>query len=238
MSGILPLTTTFTPPTSCLTDLMRATSVDQLGPSSNVAECFPSGFKFDGNFYYSPGLCPDSYTTATLSTNQLDSLVQTVAYCCPTGFSWTNSGMVLTTCQSLYDTAETSSRTLAIYSGTSFASAWHTDGPGYAIASVVQVRYQATDQSILTPQSHVATATITSTVTAQAAAEGLSTGAKAGIGIGVPIIVLLLIAIGVGITLLRQRRRQYVAASQDGRILSTEMKPIGEIDGAPVAELD
>jgi hypothetical protein len=74
---------------------------------------------------------------------------------------------------------------------------------GAALATLVEVRFQATDSSVLTP---VLATTVTATVTATVGANGLSTGAKAGIGVGVPVFVLLLCAVIVGILLLRRRR--------------------------------
>lgn len=152
-------------------------------------------------------------------------------------FSWTNDGLYLTTCVSHYGASETAARTVAEYSGTSSAGDFVAGGGGYAIASMVQVRYQATDQSILHPGS--VTATVTSTVTVKADAEGLSTGARVGLGVGVPIAVLLLIAIGVGMLLFRQRKHRYKAAPQENTVYNAEKTkdPGGEIDGAPVSEV-
>ncbi|KAF2674728.1 hypothetical protein BT63DRAFT_449721 [Microthyrium microscopicum] len=235
--GILPLTTTFTPPASCLTRLMNATPLsqnngaDELGPSPSATECYPTGYRFDTISYFSPGLCPQNYTTVSTGTNQIGSLTETVANCCPTnsGFSWVNNGLLLyTTCLSYYGTSATSYRSLAEFSGTTPAGTAIATGPGYAIASAIQVRFQATDKALLTPQ-----ATVTSTVTVTAAT-GLTTGAKVGIGIGVPIALLLLPILAGVILLLRQRSRQN---KQHGTAIDTEEQKVHrEMDGAPVAD--
>lgn len=147
-------------------------------------------------------------------------------------YQWkTNSG----SCQSDYDTKST--RIILHYMGATPTSTDVGANDGFATASIVQVRFQATDATAFSPSpspsssGHVtetATATVTTTAssTAARAAGGLSTGSKAGIGIGVLLAVLLLIAIGVGVVFFRRHER---ARSQESRAgtLSKAQSPGG-----------
>jgi len=79
---------------------------------------------------------------------------------------------------------------------------------GVACATSVQVRFQATDSSILSyGVTETVTRTAASTVTATLHAEGLNNGAKAGIGVGVGLGVLLLLAVALGLFFLNKRRK-------------------------------
>jgi len=205
-----PLTTTFTPPSSCLSLTFYdgpPYNEDRLGPSPSATECFPSNWKSDSTFFFSPGLCPYGYLTATTSLNLFATLTETVVDCCPSSFSWVPSAGVAYggRCEKAY-TDLASTRSNPEYSSTNLVSTATGTGPGYVVASLLQVRFQQTDLSILSPTDKGST-TVRETVTITAAAKGLSTGAKAGIGIGVPLAVLLLIAIGIGVLIMSKRKR-------------------------------
>jgi len=89
-----PLTTTFTPPASCLSEIYDignyvdyenfpyANGVLTLGPPG-ASQCYPYGWA--SSIYYSPGFCPQGYITVSASLNFLDSskTTETVATCCP-----------------------------------------------------------------------------------------------------------------------------------------------------------
>lgn len=145
-------------------------------------------------------------------------------------------GAGISTCLSYYNPSST--RTLDIFSVSSSSTVsrsigTYAGGGGFAIASVVQVRFQVTDLAVLSPFDK--TATITATVTATAKAEGLSTGAKSGIGVGVPIFILLLVAIGIGLLLLRRWKTRSNPGYQMDNVKELPLSQQREIDGMPVA---
>lgn len=98
-----PLTTTFTPPPNCFTDVSlfsgygypTAYSVglgvgNEFSACSNcwqwlglasASTCFPPSYSFSAIF--SPGVCPSGYYIACGSTNVLETVTETVATCCP-----------------------------------------------------------------------------------------------------------------------------------------------------------
>src|ERR1700735_992507 len=97
--SFLPLTTTFTPPSSCLGtnniwNIIYSPSFDyfvQGPPSTYRSDCLPSGYKVpssgDSDFtFYSPGICPSGYTSACPSTKTFGPSTVTVQICCPPGF--------------------------------------------------------------------------------------------------------------------------------------------------------
>lgn len=119
---------------------------------------------------------------------------------------------------SFYDAGIT--RRVVIWSRSSVVSTQTTTGTGFAGATAIQVRFQATDN--LTPAT---TVTVTATAPPSGSAEGLNTAAKVGLGVGIPIAVLLIMGIVVGMLVLRAKRsasRNEPVASQrysekDGR---------------------
>jgi hypothetical protein len=84
-SSAMPmLTTTFTPPSPCLsTYYFDAIGAAVLGPESGYASCFPSGWAQGSSNYFSPGICPSGYVTACSSFNTQASGLETVITCCP-----------------------------------------------------------------------------------------------------------------------------------------------------------
>ncbi|RAL03860.1 uncharacterized protein BO80DRAFT_442435 [Aspergillus ibericus CBS 121593] len=81
----LPLTTTFTPPSTCLHNEWLVSSSTKtwmnLGPA-HTAECLPSGWQISS--YYSPGLCPSGYQIAASGIVYDGTVTETAATCCPT----------------------------------------------------------------------------------------------------------------------------------------------------------
>ncbi|KAI1661030.1 hypothetical protein F4813DRAFT_272728 [Daldinia decipiens] len=77
-----PLTTTFSPPSSCLppspySDIAYGIEIYKVGTVSADDGCLPSNWVVNG--YYSPGVCPQSYTAVCeLSGNNVATTV-----CCP-----------------------------------------------------------------------------------------------------------------------------------------------------------
>jgi len=228
MTTPLPLTTLFDPPSSCFSSFFRVSAWDRLGPSPTATECFPSGWNGQPGYYFSPGICPNGYTTASVSTNTVETLSETVVQCCPSAYSWTSvySGAFAAStsvCFSWYnDGPATAAHTIADYSGTSLIQTTDirtmTRGIGEALATPVEVRYKAQDlysqsstlsssiSSSSSPSATSAAAATTSAGPTNSAKSGLSTGVKAGIGVGVSAGVLLLCAIVIGIILLLKRK--------------------------------
>lgn len=98
-------------------------------------------------------------------------------------------------------TNPSATRRVVGWSRSSVVGTTTTAAAGFAAATAVQIRFQATDN--VTP---AATVTVTATAPATGSAEGLSTGAKVGLGVGIPIAVLLIVGIVVGMLLLRAKR--------------------------------
>jgi hypothetical protein len=92
MSILGPLTTTFTPPSSCISSMsdvfyqiLAPSAFDGLLYGPLGAVCFPSGYQDIRRVYYSPGLfCPVGYETACISFDSMDIVTETVVTCCPT----------------------------------------------------------------------------------------------------------------------------------------------------------
>ncbi|ORY67744.1 uncharacterized protein BCR38DRAFT_319849, partial [Pseudomassariella vexata] len=85
-----PLTTTFTAPSSCSTDLSKLYQVVTNGGEEywaqgpiNLGSCFPSGYGGKTSEYYSPGVCPSGYKPACTGTNVKEMATETVYTCCP-----------------------------------------------------------------------------------------------------------------------------------------------------------
>jgi hypothetical protein len=104
------LTTTFTPPPSCITNapittdnndlssLFSSESLFNNGPSGAAhvhTHCFPSGYPHNAAFYYSPGLCPSGWTLNTSPAVQQNFETisgETVGVCCPSRYFYNTGG--------------------------------------------------------------------------------------------------------------------------------------------------
>lgn len=91
ITAALPLTTTFVPPSTCISDTYLASSGCtagecaglwmNLGPGPQyTGACLPSGYS--PYSYYSPGVCPLGYSIAYSSVGSGDD-PETFATCCP-----------------------------------------------------------------------------------------------------------------------------------------------------------
>lgn len=76
------LTTTFTPPPECLSDVYRYNANQLLGPMTS--DCYPPGWNNATSTFWSPGICPSGYTTACIAANTVNTFTETIATCCPT----------------------------------------------------------------------------------------------------------------------------------------------------------
>jgi hypothetical protein len=97
--SLVPLTTTFTPSSSCLASdniweifISTSTAYFLQGPPS-TSDCLPSGYEVPsygdsglGFTFYFPGICPSGYTAACTSTNGLGPYTVTMQMCCPSSF--------------------------------------------------------------------------------------------------------------------------------------------------------
>jgi hypothetical protein len=220
MAASIPLTTTFIPAPSCLSDYYWiSTSFISLGPPSSTG-CFPSGWQSESQ-YFSPGLCPSGYVIACSTTTALGTFTETQATCCPSSYSCQKEDYFkfysTEPCTRNYDAFPTTS-TLSI---TSVANGTTTITPsvmttGGVNAFGVSIRWQSTD--FTTTTASPAVITITSVVTAtevltenKTTTYSLTPGAAAGIGIGGTLILVAIIAV-VAFLFLRHHRRSKLKA--------------------------
>jgi LPXTG-motif cell wall-anchored protein len=229
------LTTTFTPPSPCLsTYYFDAIGASVLGPESGYASCFPSGWAQGSSNYFSPGVCPSGYVTACSSFNTLASGLETVITCCPrygnsrfmlvvacsyclnsiSGYSCiiSHTDSVFYQWWNTYScgspvSAGQLSTTIQEYSSSSLIGLFTPTGVGGVNAFSVQVRFQSSDFPTSTKTS-ATPPTVTVTTTAPSQPQGLSTGAQAGIGVAVAIVVLALLLLGAFLYFRRRRQRQ------------------------------
>ncbi|KAI0002792.1 hypothetical protein F4779DRAFT_602809 [Xylariaceae sp. FL0662B] len=90
MANFGPLTTTFTPSGTGCQSIHIGTSLNQgfyWLQQGTVSDCFPSNFHPENDYYYSPGICPQSLTYACSVGVGLGSSIITAATCCPSGFN-------------------------------------------------------------------------------------------------------------------------------------------------------
>lgn len=142
------LTTTFTPPASCLSDLSGTSwngTVYYLGPAS-TGSCFPENYEPPRSNYYSPGVCPYGYRSACSSVSGAD----TVVTCCP-GTLTCNARTVAWAstlgCNSGWNSPDVETISpLTVIDGTSAVSVRTTVEPYGAVnAFSYQIRFQASD---------------------------------------------------------------------------------------------
>ncbi|KAJ5387398.1 hypothetical protein N7509_009939 [Penicillium cosmopolitanum] len=228
-TGHIPLTTNFTPPDSCVSDLWLGSTSGKtwmnLGPISHT-ECLPSGWAKTS--YYSPGICPSGYGIAASGTVIDGSITETAATCCPTldGHTYVTRPSKSSTASESIDCIWSPGPDVT----TEFTYTW-TEGDSTSSSSTalsleehvnaygVYIRWQSTDFS--TPASNTATTTTGATTAAttststtsststdssgSSGSSGLSTGAKAGVGVGVAAGAVILIAL-LALFLIRRRR--------------------------------
>ena len=80
----IPLTTIFTPPASCLDVVTYDGKQFWQGGISQTGDagCYPSGFSKILNSYFTPGICPESWTSVGSVTDDRVT-VGFDAMCCP-----------------------------------------------------------------------------------------------------------------------------------------------------------
>ncbi|KAJ9302099.1 hypothetical protein DTO271G3_965 [Paecilomyces variotii] len=238
----LPLTTTFTPASSCLVDLYQVDNTEgvycgvgittylcqylQLGPTSTSA-CLPSGWNTGSTAYFSPGICPSGYRQACSSTVNIGTLVETRATCCPSGYfcqtrtDWpwysTDACTYVNTNPVPYTYTTTDNKGDYVTSTTTNVEGFNAYG--------VSIRYQATDFASAQKTSSSVPSTSSSSsssrsaptleTSSSSASNGLPTGAKVGVGVGCSVGVLLLILVGFLIFRLRSYTRSVTVQHEE-----------------------
>jgi hypothetical protein len=162
----IPLTTTFTPSPSCLSDYYWIGSFISLGPPSTTA-CLPSGWQLTSQ-HFSPGQCPSGYVIACSTSIALGSLTETQATCCPSSYSCQTGDnwpwFSTEPCARSFDAfpiASTLSITTMVNGVATVSNSVLTYGGVNAYG--ISIRWQSTDFAITV--THPITTTLTSVIT-------------------------------------------------------------------------
>ncbi|PLB48753.1 hypothetical protein P170DRAFT_425777 [Aspergillus steynii IBT 23096] len=248
----LPLTTTFTPPDSCISNPWLASTSGKtwmnLGPISR-SECLPSGWQKTD--YFSPGICPTGYAIAASGTVIDGTRTETAATCCPSfgdqKYSTRTSSTISESIDCLWapgpDVTTEFKYTWTDDDGITSSADSSLSSDGHINAYGVYIRWQSSDFSTppaTTPVSNTATTTTAAATTSATASQtstdpssssGLSSGAKAGIGVGVAVGAVLAIA-ALALFLIRRRRNgpaQYQQSHDEGPIARSAYGPPSEM---------
>jgi hypothetical protein len=211
----IPLTTTFKPSPSCLSDYYWTGSFLSLGPPV-TSDCLPPGWQVISQ-HFSPGLCPSGYVIACSTTTILGTFTETQATCCPSSYSCQTEDFYAwfstEPCARNFNAFPTSSTltitTIVGGATTSFSSVLSGGVYGGVNAYGISIRWQSTDfQTTSTyPATITLTVIITPTITITAnEITSLSPGAAAGISVSVTLIFVAIVS-AVIFFILRRRRR-------------------------------
>ncbi|KAK4144118.1 uncharacterized protein C8A04DRAFT_11845 [Dichotomopilus funicola] len=158
MTAVGPLTTTFTPPASCIATDPQLYQVWSRTSSSYVAgplftadsNCFPKSYNPVPTNYYSPGWCPHGYTIAcsTLASTGIET--ETAAVCCPGNLSYTclasgNSGQPFVGCTTAWSRAEGVLGVTVVKDGTIDGTTSVTETANAITAYGIQIRFRSSD---------------------------------------------------------------------------------------------
>ncbi|KAI1128141.1 hypothetical protein F5Y10DRAFT_181340 [Nemania abortiva] len=260
MTSLGPLTTPFVPSGSgCQSIHVGLTTQATFLEHGTISGCFPSNFKPQNAYFYSPGVCQVDYTYACSGDAGLPGV--TVATCCPTGFTCRPNliGGDPNACQSAFTTAGSLLVDVYTYSTLSptYVGATTTY---YKPGDIVFAKGLAVQRATSDPAWNTAMTGATEVVTTGTTTTGtgtqntptppvnsdttkkpsvdsseLSPGAKAGIGVGITvgaflITLLVMIAYRCG----KRRGRSSVkgelsGCSADGTWIG-ETKPIIEME--------
>ncbi|SPO01749.1 uncharacterized protein DNG_04422 [Cephalotrichum gorgonifer] len=212
-----PLTTTFTPPESCLKEIHTTQSYGYpylvlgcLGPAGN--ECCPSNWA--KNRYFSPGVCPSGYQACTLPTTRQRE--ETTNVCCPQNFDCPTDTIDYL-CHSYVNTQ--------VELPWTDISSTKTARLSKITATAIQIRFKASDSDVVPIP--------TESFNLPGPAVGLSTGAKAGIGVGVAVVVVGILATCY---FLIKRRKSRQPAPQDVALLNVALEPEPEESPPPYSK--
>ncbi|KAL1842596.1 hypothetical protein VTJ49DRAFT_4776 [Mycothermus thermophilus] len=258
-----PLTTTFGAPSSCSSDAAQIYQVWSGSASSYVAgpfytrdsDCFPSGYDPEPTKYFSPGWCPQGYTTACSSLATAGRETETAVICCPAHYTFSCPAAGRTDGPSLGCTS-TWTDALAVLAVTVVRDGeTHTtptlvsETAGGITAYGIQVRFQSTDPTP-TPTTQVdddATSSLPSVsiptdyfiptpTVSPSSSSGVSTPVAIGIGVGSAVAALLLAgAIGLFFFLRWRRKKQsHPESASQSRSDSPPPVPPKELSASPV----
>lgn len=215
IATVIPLTTTFTPSPSCLSDYYWISNAFiSLGPAS-TSDCLPSGWQVTSQ-YFSPGVCPSGYMIACSTTNTIGSLTETQATCCPSSYSCdVNSNLFWASTEpclrlsNAFPTTSTLSITTIVSGVTTISPSVLTFGGVNAYG--ITIWWQSSDFPTTTthPPATTLTPIITTTITLitnETISHSLTPGAAAGIGVGATLIFVAIIAVVSLFTLQRRWR--------------------------------
>ncbi|THX18891.1 hypothetical protein D6D17_01768 [Aureobasidium pullulans] len=181
----LPLTTIYTPPTSCSTRpfTLAATNNSTIGTwdaqYNSTYACYPPSWNTAKMNYYLPGVCPEGYNYVGIFSYQ----ITTSANCCPSGMSLVDNNCQTVISTPTYALMPDLTNTFAISDGFT------------GLATPINVAWRSADLQSFTPAAapvlavasawNLPTSTRTAdteTNSAVPSSGALSTGAKAGIG--------------------------------------------------------
>ncbi|KLU87015.1 hypothetical protein MAPG_06021 [Magnaporthiopsis poae ATCC 64411] len=215
-TNIGPLTAPFTPLAGCLEQIYGTASTETRGTATtghkwhilggtSAGNCYPQSFVAGPTAFYSPGICPSGWTMASTTAEVVQTLTESRAVYCPSGYRYNPA-----------PSSESSLASLPYHSSPQWPTAVTLRVPDVENLRSIQttltdvmIEVHATPIYIRFAQSQSATSTSTSTSSTSpaqtslqgsaggnnnngmaAADEGLSVGAKAGIGAGVGAAVL------------------------------------------------
>ncbi|OQE22413.1 hypothetical protein PENSTE_c010G02772 [Penicillium steckii] len=201
----IPLTTVFTPPSECLTDLWvlqskfgkRTSHWGHLGPA-DPGRCLPTGWASDSSSSWT--FTPRGSATVNRPWHSFE--------ICDYGIESTVTYTALNTNENGLQTETTTKL--------------QTPGQGWN-AYGIELRWRATDpRPVPATSTNSRDTTETASSSTEGSSSGLSTGAKAGIGVGVGVGGLLIILI-LGFLILRRRKREQVdTSSSTNRSFNTQ----------------
>ncbi|PKX88758.1 uncharacterized protein P174DRAFT_397707 [Aspergillus novofumigatus IBT 16806] len=233
-----PLTTTFTPPTTCLQTLSTAVYEVNGIPQTTMyyghwfdglgQTCYPTGTMptslllsptYWGTYWYSPGLyCPSGWATAgqlSGSWNGIDIISSTSgAICCPWSMSHYAGGHQCSGVLPAKETVAMAASGIIVTSVLSTPVTVYADGipliwEASDLPKSTSVLQRGTSSSSFGPTS---TSPLASSM-AHSGQSGLAEGAKIGIGVGVPLGALTIGAV-VFFDILRRHRKGKINQSQ------------------------
>ncbi|KAK2802382.1 hypothetical protein FQN50_007379 [Emmonsiellopsis sp. PD_5] len=182
-----PLTTTFTPPSTCFASV-RTESLDsypvlEQGCRGDIDgdECCPKSWR--DYRYFSPGVCPSGYQACTLTSAR--QRTETTNLCCPTNYACATN--IYGDCTSDLSTPKpipyTSSGT------TSTATKYHV------VATPIQIRFRAESDSSVVP---IPTASFDLPPPSDPMSRGAMAGIAVGAAAGLWVVIFLYVFCGPG----------------------------------------
>ena len=245
----LPLTTIYTPPASCSQIVTwDGDNLWQYGTNQTGGDCYPPDFNRIFNSYYTPGICPDAWTSAGKIAHSSGH----DAMCCPKSVDRSpsetfvspanigDSGYTLSrhlgyacasifsnVLKSVYFTSTASND--PIPSGVSFTTVNPSGRAGTIIADVIQVQWQDKDQKIISLMSErtatgaaktgaTQTAPTPAATSTQKAEDSGGMSTGAKIGIGVAVPIIVLALLAIAAIFFLRIRKRRAAGREEPSI--------------------